>query len=36
MLMAVGFVDVRFHGFTGYRTSAVTQGALYSASKPSG
>jgi hypothetical protein len=34
MLVAAGFVDVRFHGWTGYRTSGCTQGALVSAVKP--
>jgi hypothetical protein len=34
MLAGAGFVDVRFHGWTGYRTSSCTQGALLSAVKP--
>jgi hypothetical protein len=33
MLEIAGFVDVRFHGWTGYRTSSCTQGALVSATK---
>ncbi len=36
MLAEVGFVDVVFHGWTGYRTSRYTQGALLSARKPGG
>src|SRR5713226_1721721 len=35
MLRLAGFTDVRFHGWTGYRTSDHTQGAEVSASKPS-
>lgn len=35
MLTDAGFVNMRFHGWTGYRTSACTEGALVSASKPS-
>jgi hypothetical protein len=34
MLDQMGFNDVRFHGWTGYRTSSCTQGALISAVKP--
>jgi hypothetical protein len=34
MLTAAGFVEVRFHGWTGYRTSACTQGALVTAVRP--
>jgi hypothetical protein len=34
MLMAAGFVHIQFHGWTGYRTSGFTQGALVSAYKP--
>jgi hypothetical protein len=33
-LAAAGFADVRVHGWTGYRTSQYTQGALVSAVKP--
>jgi len=31
ILEAAGFTDVVFHGWTGYRTSSCTQGALVSA-----
>jgi hypothetical protein len=34
MLTAAGFERVQFHGWTGYRTSACTQGGLVSAVKP--
>lgn len=33
MLAEAGFVSPRFHGWTGYRTSAFTQGALVTAQK---
>jgi len=33
MLMKAGFIDIRFRGWTGYRTSSCTQGALVSAVK---
>lgn len=29
-----GFVDVKLHGFTGYRTSPVTISAMFTARKP--
>ena len=29
-----GFVDVKLHGFTGYRTSPVTVSAMFTARKP--
>jgi hypothetical protein len=34
MLADAGFVDATIHGWTGYRTSSCTQGALVSARKP--
>jgi len=34
MLSDAGFVEARVHGWTGYRTSSCTQGALVSARKP--
>jgi hypothetical protein len=34
MLAGVGFVDGRFHGWTGFRTSSLTQGAHLTARKP--
>ncbi|MCC6445599.1 MAG: hypothetical protein IT210_19355 [Armatimonadetes bacterium] len=34
LLEGAGFVGVRFHGWTGYRTSGLTRGALVSAVKP--
>jgi hypothetical protein len=34
MLTEAGFVEATIHGWTGYRTSSCTQGALVSASKP--
>jgi hypothetical protein len=34
MLAEAGFVDARMHGWTGYRTSSCTQGALVTAKKP--
>jgi hypothetical protein len=34
MLAGAGFVDVRFHGWTGFRTSSLTQGAHLTARKP--
>jgi len=34
MLVQAGFDNVRFHGWTGYRTSSCTQGALISAFMP--
>lgn len=36
MLAEAGFVEARLLGWTGYRTSAYTQGALVTASKPAG
>jgi len=33
ILVAVGFADVRFHGWSGYRTSGYTQGGLVTAKK---
>jgi protein-tyrosine-phosphatase len=36
MLADAGFVDARFHGWTGCRTSPFTQGGLVTASKPAG
>jgi hypothetical protein len=34
MLAEAGFIDGRFHGWTGYRTSSRTEGALITATKP--
>jgi protein-S-isoprenylcysteine O-methyltransferase Ste14 len=34
MLAEVGFIDAKFHGWTGYITSSVTQGGLVTAHKP--
>jgi hypothetical protein len=34
MLADAGFADANFHGWTGYRTSLFTQGALVTARKP--
>src|SRR5689334_16588931 len=34
MLTAVGFIDAKFHGWTGYVTSSCTQGGLVTARKP--
>jgi hypothetical protein len=34
MLTGAGFVEGRVHGWTGYRTSSCTQGALITARKP--
>jgi hypothetical protein len=34
MLIDAGFVDAGFRGWTGYRTSARTEGALVTARKP--
>jgi hypothetical protein len=34
MLGAAGFVGAKVHGWTDYRTSSCTQGALVSAKKP--
>jgi hypothetical protein len=34
MLAEAGFIDGRLHGWTGYRTSACTEGALITARKP--
>jgi len=34
MLADAGFVDAKVHGWTGYRTSSCTQGALITARKP--
>ncbi len=31
MLAAAGFVDAKFHGWTGYHTSSHTEGALVTA-----
>ena len=33
MLESAGFVNLVFHGWTGFRTSACTQGALLTARK---
>jgi len=33
MLADVGFVDAKFHGWTGYRTSECTEGALVTAKR---
>jgi hypothetical protein len=34
MLAEAGFVDAKMHGWTGFRTSSYTQGALITAKKP--
>jgi hypothetical protein len=34
MLAEAGFVEGRLHGWTGYRTSSQTEGALVTAQKP--
>jgi hypothetical protein len=34
MLTDAGFTEARFHGWTGYRTSSLTQGGLVTARKP--
>jgi hypothetical protein len=34
MLSETGFVEGKLHGWTGYRTSAFTQGGLVTARKP--
>jgi hypothetical protein len=34
MLSDAGFIDNRIHGWTGYNTSACTEGALISAIRP--
>ena len=34
MLLPAGFMQIQFHGWTGYRTSGFTQGGLVSACKP--
>jgi len=34
MLADAGFVEAMLHGWTGYRTSSCTQGALITARKP--
>jgi hypothetical protein len=34
MLAEVGFVDRTFHGWTGFRTSSCTEGAMIKAHKP--
>jgi len=34
MLKEAGFIDGKFHGWTGYRTSPCTQGGLVTALKP--
>jgi hypothetical protein len=36
MLADAGFLDVRFLGWTGFRTSSATQGAHLTARKPPG
>jgi hypothetical protein len=36
MLNEAGFVDAKMRGWTGYRTSSCTQGALITARKPHG
>jgi hypothetical protein len=36
MLADAGFVEARIHGWTGYRTSSCTQGALITATKLKG
>jgi len=33
MLAEAGFVEAKMHGWTGYRTSSCTQGALITARK---
>ena len=35
MLTEIGFIDAKFHGWTGYVTSSCTQGGLVTARKPS-
>jgi len=35
MLADAGFVEVEFHGWTGYHTSPFTEGAMIVARKPS-
>jgi hypothetical protein len=35
LLAEAGFVDARFHGWTGFRTSSLTRGAHVTAQKPS-
>jgi hypothetical protein len=34
MLAEAGFVEAKFHGWTGYGTSPCTQGGLVTACKP--
>jgi hypothetical protein len=34
MLTDAGYVEGHFHGWTGYRTSSCTEGALVTARKP--
>jgi hypothetical protein len=34
MMAEAGFVEARTHGWTGYRTSSYTEGALVTARKP--
>jgi hypothetical protein len=34
MLSDAGFVNAKFHGWTGYHTSSCTEGALVTAEKP--
>ena len=34
MLVDAGFTEATFHGWTGYRTSSLTQGGLVTARKP--
>jgi hypothetical protein len=34
MLADAGFVDAKFHGWTGYHTSLCTEGASVTAKKP--
>jgi hypothetical protein len=36
MLADAGFTEATFHGWTGYRTSSLTQGGLVTARKPTG
>ena len=35
MLADAGFVETKFHGWTGYHTSPFTEGAMIVAQKPS-
>jgi hypothetical protein len=34
LLYHAGFTEAKFHGWTGYRTSSCTEGALIAARKP--